>query len=218
MIIRLNKILSYSTHLYINFDVLIMKNNVLIKPERPLVLKRFQYILTVVFIWFLPTQDGLAQVVIAENIQWNIPDNVDLQEVMISVDLDAVPLDEAIYRIGKKAGVTFNYNSKILPAEEYVSYKVEQESLAKVLEDILSPEIEYLTVRNIVILQKKESNNIEVIQETITGQVMDAETKEALPGVNILIDGTSTGTTTDIDGRFELVVQNLEQTLVVTYI
>jgi iron complex outermembrane receptor protein len=43
-------------------------------------------------------------------------------------------------------------------------------------------------------------------QRTITGQVTDAETGETLIGANILVVGTSTGTITDIDGSYELVI------------
>jgi TonB-dependent SusC/RagA subfamily outer membrane receptor len=39
---------------------------------------------------------------------------------------------------------------------------------------------------------------------TITGQVFDAETKESIPGVPILIKGTSKGVSTDIDGYFTI--------------
>ncbi|NCP84841.1 MAG: TonB-dependent receptor, partial [Bacteroidetes bacterium] len=38
----------------------------------------------------------------------------------------------------------------------------------------------------------------------IKGQILDAETKETLPGVNILIKGTSFGAATDIDGYYEI--------------
>ena len=38
----------------------------------------------------------------------------------------------------------------------------------------------------------------------ITGTVTDAITAEALPGVSILIKGTTTGTITDIDGNYSI--------------
>lgn len=38
----------------------------------------------------------------------------------------------------------------------------------------------------------------------IKGRIVDAETKETLPGVNVLIKGTSFGAATDIDGFYEI--------------
>jgi hypothetical protein len=39
---------------------------------------------------------------------------------------------------------------------------------------------------------------------SISGKISDADTYEALPGANVVIKGTSKGTTTDIDGKFTL--------------
>ena len=41
-------------------------------------------------------------------------------------------------------------------------------------------------------------------QITIKGTVTDSETYSGLPGVNVVISGTATGTITDIDGNFSI--------------
>jgi iron complex outermembrane receptor protein len=46
--------------------------------------------------------------------------------------------------------------------------------------------------------------NLLLAQTSISGTVTDAETNEPIPGVNILIKGTSEGTNTDFDGNFAL--------------
>jgi len=46
-----------------------------------------------------------------------------------------------------------------------------------------------------------------VAQKTVSGKVTD-DSGEALPGVNVLIKGTTTGTQTDLDGNYELSVEN----------
>ncbi|MEX2601434.1 MAG: SusC/RagA family TonB-linked outer membrane protein, partial [Balneolaceae bacterium] len=55
-------------------------------------------------------------------------------------------------------------------------------------------------------------------QHEVTGTVVDAGTQEPLPGVSILIEGTSQGTSTDLDGAFELTTPNDQSTLVFTFI
>jgi len=52
----------------------------------------------------------------------------------------------------------------------------------------------------------------------VSGTVTDSKTKEALPGVNILVKGTTNGTSTNSDGHFNLSVPSLQDTLVFTYI
>ena len=41
-------------------------------------------------------------------------------------------------------------------------------------------------------------------QITVTGTVTDDQTGDPLPGVNIVIEGTTTGTTTDMDGGYSI--------------
>lgn len=53
---------------------------------------------------------------------------------------------------------------------------------------------------------------------TVSGNVIDAETKEPLAFVNILINGTRTGTSTDIDGRFSLSSSRPIQAINLTYV
>lgn len=48
------------------------------------------------------------------------------------------------------------------------------------------------------------------------GKIADAETGEGIPGVNILIKGTTIGTVTDTDGNFSLQLPENSQTLVIS--
>jgi TonB-linked SusC/RagA family outer membrane protein len=55
-------------------------------------------------------------------------------------------------------------------------------------------------------------------QKVVTGVVTNNGTGEALPGVNVFIKGTTTGTVTDIDGNFSIEVQSGDDILVFSYI
>lgn len=52
-------------------------------------------------------------------------------------------------------------------------------------------------------------------QQTVTGKITDATTGEALPGVNIVIIGTTTGTVSDVDGNYRLNVNNAQSDVLV---
>lgn len=52
---------------------------------------------------------------------------------------------------------------------------------------------------------------------TVTGRVTD-DVDSPIPGVNVLIKGTSIGTTTDTDGRYSLTVQDETAVLIVSFI
>ena len=48
---------------------------------------------------------------------------------------------------------------------------------------------------------------------TVSGQVTDSDTDEAIPGANVLIQGTTMGTLTDIDGKYQINIPSDEATL-----
>ena len=56
-------------------------------------------------------------------------------------------------------------------------------------------------------------------QTQISGSVMDSDSMEAIPGVNVIIDGTNIGTVTDFDGNFVInTSQDAPLTLIVSYV
>lgn len=55
-------------------------------------------------------------------------------------------------------------------------------------------------------------------QKTITGTVRDASTNEILPGVNIIIKGTSQGTSADAEGNFSLTMPADKDVLIFSFI
>lgn len=55
-------------------------------------------------------------------------------------------------------------------------------------------------------------------QMSVTGLVKEANTGDPLIGVNVLVKGSSTGTITDVDGRFEISVPDAGSTLLFTYV
>src|SRR5690625_7602355 len=63
-----------------------------------------------------------------------------------------------------------------------------------------------------------QNTSISSYQEIVSGRVTDSQSGEVLPGVNIVVKGTSAGTATDSDGLFELTVPSLNETLVFSYI
>ncbi|MFC5410296.1 SusC/RagA family TonB-linked outer membrane protein [Larkinella bovis] len=57
----------------------------------------------------------------------------------------------------------------------------------------------------------------QAIDQTVTGVVLD-ETNQALPGVSVVLKGTSRGTTTDAQGKFQLAVPDVVAVLIFSYV
>jgi iron complex outermembrane receptor protein len=125
-------------------------------------------------------------------------------------------LDTALSKLEKLAHVKFSYNSRMSQLNQKVSVYANNEALSSVLTRILKPlKMNYTEVSNQIILQKEgiastgmngdffSTLNQNTIAEIIKGRVVD-EKGESLPGVTILVKGTTKGTTTDIDGSYTI--------------
>jgi TonB-dependent starch-binding outer membrane protein SusC len=65
---------------------------------------------------------------------------------------------------------------------------------------------------------KSNTGDLSLQDIRVTGVVTDATTGEPLPGVNILIDGTTTGVVTNIDGNYSLNIPVADPVLVFSYV
>ncbi|MFM7851098.1 MAG: carboxypeptidase-like regulatory domain-containing protein, partial [Flammeovirgaceae bacterium] len=55
-------------------------------------------------------------------------------------------------------------------------------------------------------------------ERVITGKVTSADDGSSLPGVNVVVKGTTNGTVTDTEGKFSITVQNASSALVFSFI
>lgn len=62
------------------------------------------------------------------------------------------------------------------------------------------------------------SDQVLAQSRTVSGTVSADETGETLPGVNVLVQGTATGTVTDIDGNYRISVDSDDAVLVFSFI
>ena len=61
-------------------------------------------------------------------------------------------------------------------------------------------------------------DDVKAQERTVTGKVTSLEDGQVLPGVNVVLKGTSQGTVTDIDGNYTINVPNSVSTLVFSFI
>ncbi len=142
----------------------------------------------------------------------------------IDVSLNQVTLEQAIKTISLMVPVRISYNKQSLPHRK-VTVNLKNISVMDAIDRILKgTDIKALGSPNDQIVLVKRVNMIKPLsamliqQDSVSGRVTDADTHEPLPGVNILVKGTTTGTATDKNGNYTLGVPSLQDTLVVSYI
>ena len=110
------------------------------------------------------------------------------------------------------------YNAQEIDMNKKISVELNNVPLDSALHVCLSPYGLTYTMRGkIIILQKPIKVLQSIVQSTINGIVKD-EKGLLLPGVAVILDGTSMGTATDMEGRFKLTIPAGKHKLNFTFI
>lgn len=83
----------------------------------------------------------------------------------------------------------------------------------------LAPELQtwHLNYTRNTIYQKYQNGKVQNTISQVTGKVVD-DTDRPIPGVNVVVKGTTVGTTTDLDGNYALTLPNGATTLTFSFI
>lgn len=134
--------------------------------------------------------------------------NVNAQQERVTLRLRNVSVKTLFQEIQKQTDLNFVFNTEQAGALKPISIDVRSETVDNVLRQVLSDsDLTYEFDGNLIIvrpasqLQAQVSQQVEEIK--LTGKVVD-ENNELLPGVAVMIKGTTLGTATDADGKFEL--------------
>ncbi len=122
--------------------------------------------------------------------------------------------------------IVFLYRTEIVEDKIVQQSKILSNRLTSALDELLvgvGLEYKYLSPKTYGIFPNESFERFKETPEPaedtrVRGQVVDAQSGESLPGVNIFLEGTTIGTVSDLDGNFELTVPDPDATLVFSYI
>ncbi len=141
------------------------------------------------------------------------------QTAKISLNLKNVKVEEVLNEIEKKSEYYFLLNQKQLDVNRRVDVVVENSSIKDILANLFKNEdVMYVVYDRQIILTPKEKTVIFEMQQKVSGKVTDAIKGEAMVGVNVVVEGTTVGTITDIDGKFTINIADKNSVLVFSYI
>lgn len=150
----------------------------------------------------------------------------------ISLSVDNAPLEEIFQQIRSQSGYDFIYTTKLIRQARPVTIHVSGIPVSKALElCFVGQPFTYLVDNKTIVLKKKKKVRLvnplnqrnfqaryrHVPADTLTGIVKDDD-GSPLIGVNVQIQGTTKGTATDFEGRFNLVNVDDNATLVFSYV
>lgn len=137
------------------------------------------------------------------------------QNQLVTLQLKNCNVEEFLQEVKNQTGIRFMYRSEFVRDIPRFSLDVRQERLDEVLEQVFAAQgIHCRFEDEVVILMKDQAENK---MREIRGTVRDAG-GNALPGVTVLIKGTSLGTATDADGKYALKLPEGEHILIFTMV
>jgi len=144
------------------------------------------------------------------------------QNTLLSLNMKNSSLKAVFREIENQSEFTFLYNDAKIDVNKEVSVEYQSSKVEDILNKVLNGSgIAYVVIDKQVVLAGKEqlSSAVEAAQQQkrINGKVTD-KTGVGLPGVAVVIKGTTIGTTTDSDGKFNLSIPADAKVVVFTFV
>lgn len=143
------------------------------------------------------------------------------QDQRISVHHAKVPIEKILGEIERQTNYLFIYNNEV-DVSQRVSVDVKNELLFRVLDDLFKDkDIKYAFTEKHIILSKRKAALLQDRKKdwvTLQGQVVFSSDNNPAPGVVIYLKGTSYGTITDVDGKYELTVPAFAEEITFSFI
>ena len=148
------------------------------------------------------------------------------QNTKLNIKLEDVSIKKLFADIKRQSEFTFVYNVDDIDKLGNISCDFTGSTVEEILNHYLKDSDMTYTVKDKVIIivpnekvERNSGNPVEQVQKkkTITGKVTD-EKGEPLPGVSIIIKGTTVGITTDIDGNYSLEIPDNAEVLVFSFV
>lgn len=114
----------------------------------------------------------------------------------------------------------FFYVDEQIDVDRKVDVSIQDENVENVLASLFdSNQVSFKVMENNLVVLSPVVDVSSVMQNfRVTGKVTDAATGEALLGVNVVVQGTTQGVVTDLDGNYSLDLPNENSTLVFSFI
>ncbi|HEX3006806.1 MAG TPA: carboxypeptidase-like regulatory domain-containing protein, partial [Bacteroidales bacterium] len=138
------------------------------------------------------------------------------QSARVSVEFNNVPIKEVLKAIESSSDFFFIYNNELIDVERRVNISAKDQKISDVLKTVFKEgEVDVAVIDRKIILAPAYMKNQKL---TVSGVVTDATTKEPLPGVNILVEGTTVGAIADIDGKYSLELPSANAVLIFSFV
>ncbi len=148
-------------------------------------------------------------------------DNEDYRNMKISLKVTDMQLNKVLDTLAMMTNVQFFYNHAQIDVKRLVSLNVKNQTLDATLKTVLegqSVDVEYQSNR-VIVVKSRLQQNVKFNLRKVNGVVIDAVTKEPLPGASVVLKGGETiGVVTDMNGKFSIEVPDNNSVLKISFV
>jgi TonB-linked SusC/RagA family outer membrane protein len=136
------------------------------------------------------------------------------QAAKVSLRMENTTLDKVMDEIERQSEFYFIFNQKQIDVSRIVNIDVENRLISDILVELFNKtNVNYAVLDRKILLStdslEDDLRNFQSAsglqqQTTVSGKITDGSTGESMPGVNILLKGTTLGVITDGDGNYSL--------------
>lgn len=135
----------------------------------------------------------------------------------LSVNLSNQPIKVVFNSIQEQSDYRFFYSDDVIDLNERYSISFSNKSIQEALEILTSKtRLSFKIVEEKLIVVSNQA--IQSSAFLVKGRIVSATDNEPLPGVNVVLQGTTTGKVCDFDGNYEIEVPNESAVLVFSFI
>ncbi|MBN2214765.1 MAG: carboxypeptidase-like regulatory domain-containing protein [Bacteroidales bacterium] len=118
--------------------------------------------------------------------------------------------EKLLNEIADKGGFTFTYSSRV-PVNKYVELSGTRQTVRSFLNEIFSNEyVKYYVKSDKIILMPSDYLN-EQSNQRVVGKIVDEKTNEPVQFANVFLINKSTGTISNVDGKFDLNLRSYDK-------
>ena len=126
------------------------------------------------------------------------------QNTQLKLSATEGTIESIFNQISKQSRLEFFYNTNILNAKEKVSLSIKQGTLDEILKEILGERYSYTIKDRYILITKNKTESAEQNEVVVVKGVVRDMKGNVLPGVSVVLKGTTIGVSTDANGEFSL--------------
>ena len=167
----------------------------------------------------IPTRMKIATLCLTCFLSAANANNLYSQSARLSIEMNNASIEEVLNKIEENSDYHFIYNNELVNVDRRINANFNNETIESILKKVFkSTNVEYRVNEKQIILRPKTMEteaSAQQMRKIVKGIVSDQF--GPIAGANVSIQGTSTGTITDMDGKFQLEVPD-NATLKVSFI